>query len=159
MKKITSFVLVFVFALSTLTACTTDKQDAIVKYANEDCAKYQAKLNEISSKMSNISTAKSAEELKSMVQNDVLPGCKEILTMVKSITSDDADVKACHQKVVDGMQKMVDGYTAMATALENNDNDAVTAANTTIQEGAKLLADYTTAYQKLCKDNDIEIKQ
>ena len=159
MKKIGSVVLVLVMALATLTGCgTTEKQEAIMKYVNEDMKAASTDYTAFSTAMSETETLQDDEEVKSKITDVTLPAAEKVLAEISKIKSSDSEVQALHDKFVAAMTKIRDAYSARLDALDAGDADAYSAATQDITDGNSEIAAYNTAYKKLCDDNDVTLE-
>lgn len=159
--KIIAVCLVLTMMVAGLTGCSSEKQDAIVKYANEQSKAVTDLLvtatNEFNSVASDNYT--SDEDVLEKLDNTVLTACNDALTKAQEIKVDDTDITALNDKLIDTVSTYKTTFENMSAAVHAGDTEATAECNTGISDSEGKLKDFIDSLNKLCEENDIEDKE
>jgi len=161
MKKITLITLSLIMAF-TLVGCSTDKQDAIANYINEDVAMLSEIEVQVSESFNGVvgDNYTSDQAIIDEFKTNTISLAEELYNAAVEVAENisDEDVKAVHNKYVEFSEKFLEGVTDVATAIENQDTEQATAASDVIAESDELFDEYLEELQKLAEENSVEIE-
>jgi len=164
MKNTIKFLLISVFICIFMTACgTTEKQDAILKYINEDIPALSELEEAFNASFTSVTEKNyiDDETMHKEFTENTLRLAKElnekIVKLDKTIT--DEDIKAVHKLYIEYSEKCVSAIDLMIHALEEGDPAKVAEANAILEDASKLGDDYREKLYKIAEENNIEITE
>ncbi len=163
MKRAIALILGVVLMLSLVGCFDTAKQDAILKYVNEDLAsilELETKFIESYESVSGENYTDDATMYTELVNNTSIYArdlSNAVTNLADSIT--DADLLAIHKLYMEATTKNSAAITTMISALENADYAQVSTANELLGEASSLLVDYRTKLTALAEENGVTFEE
>lgn len=136
---------------------STEKQDALIAYINEDI-KDLAKLEEemLDSYHSVVGSNYTDDyTMYNEITNTTIPLCHELNEKVLEISPSDPEIAEVHNLYRKCVSKYLNAMGMASAALENQDVDQVLKANDLIDEATDLAFDFQQALQKLADERDV----
>ncbi len=138
-----------------------DKQEAILKYTNEDTSELKTLSAELSTVLVALSDNRTTVE--GQVQDELMQsaealakGQSEAAGIVAKNISDD-EVKAVHQLYMDYCNTMVETIALFVTACDNGDMAAMDEANARAKTANELVNEYNDALMKLAEKYNLTV--
>ena len=162
MKKIISLVLCAILAFALIGCVDTAKQDAILKYINEDLASLTELETLFYDSYSSVSgdNYTDDETMYEELSNNTVIYARQLSDAATNLSSGikDSDLLAVHKLYMEASTNNLNAITMIMAALENQDYEQVSAANELLGKANTLLIDFSDQLNTLAEANDITIE-
>lgn len=158
MKRIMTTLLAMVMMIAMLTGCGSDPvAEELEKFLNQDMVAVNAKYEELKAEMNKWDSLEDDAALIASLKGNVLPNIDESLAMLSKIDLQTEELKAIKEKYQKMLEAYKEGFQIMLSAAEAGDEAGVEASGVKIDEGIKLLDEYSKALEDLAKEKNMEV--
>ena len=161
--KRNSLLVIPIVLLMFLAGCvSSEKQDALLKYLNEDLveiAEIETAMLESYGSVSGNNYTDDADMYDELTMNTIELAKQlniKAVDVMNSLT--DENIMEVHKLYVEFTTKYISAFTLMLAALEEQDHKLIAEANEYIAEGNNLGFDYQRGLQKLADEYDVTIE-
>lgn len=162
MKNKLFFVVLSISLSLFLISCgSTEKQDALLKYLNEDLQAAEEYENIVVTTYDSLTGDNYTDDytLYSQLKTTILPNSLKLIDSVESIECNFDELRNVHELYLNALNKQYQAFTIMLSALENQDYSQVAEANELLSQARKGVRDYTSELKTLCENNNVSLEE
>ena len=165
MKKKLYIALMLCMTVLLVTACGKKKEDPakalkdeIVKFVGTDLPGIAAERDQAVAAFNEaMSSASDPSEVLKKVKETCVPTMESYLNKLNALTTTAPEVGELKELYRQSAQKQYDAMKMVVSAIEGENPDYLTQANTLVTEAKTALADYETKLKEICDANNIKI--
>jgi hypothetical protein len=148
-----------VFLLFFLVACN-EVQDDLLTYLNEELDPIAGLEAEATEAYGSVTGANYTDDLTlyDKLTTVIIPTYEEFYTKLKRIDPETEEVQEVHDLFVEGVDDQYNAMLVLKTALEQQDPNGVTQANSLLDSGSSKINEYHTELEDLADEHDVEIE-
>lgn len=159
MKRILSFILIFLLAIGLIGCNNTEKQDALLQYINVDMVELVEIEEDLLYSYESVTGDNYSSDLETyneFYDNTILLA-RELndAAVTLSFSISDSEILDVHRIYMDYSNKFLSTLSIMISALENQDYTQLAEANEKLNEANNLALDYQQALLDLAEKYDI----
>ena len=165
MKKIMITVLMTTLLLVSFAGCGKKEEDLVqadlVKYIETDLAGIKNEETAAINRYNEVSTQVASMERKDIIaafDNEIIPNYTTFYNNLLNVKPSTAEVTALKQTYADGAKLQLDGLTALAQAIKDNNSEAAVAANETISQGKTKIEEHRANVMDLASKHNVTLK-
>ncbi|SFB19836.1 MULTISPECIES: hypothetical protein [unclassified Bacillus (in: firmicutes)] len=159
MKK--SFMIISALLL-LLTGCgTTDLQEELVSYINDEMPKLGEKEEAVLSAYDSVTGANYTDDptTYAVLKDEVIPQYTDFIDDLESVKIDSDELSALHEDYIAAANLQHSAFVLILEAIENQDLAQITEANEMLAEARKAMRKYQQDVEKLCEENDVTLEK
>lgn len=161
MKKIglsISTFMVFLFIIS----CSNPVQEELLNYINNELPKISELENKVVTDYASVTGDNYKDDYTTYttIKDNIIPTYKKYIEDLEKISKllKTTEVRNLHESCIEASNTTYSGLVLLLSALENRDYSQISQANEKIDKGRKLIREWETELQILCKKNNVVIK-
>lgn len=160
-NKLLLLALSIILSLSLISCGSNEKQDALLKYLNEDLKTAEEYEDIVVTTYDSITGDNYTDDytLYSELKNTILPNSLKLIDSVESIECSFDELRNVHELYLNAINKQHQAFTIILSALENQDYSQVAEANELLSQARKGVRDYMAELKTLCTDNDVSLEE
>jgi len=159
MKKLAAILLFF--GLFLLAACTSETQDELLTYINDDVKKLGQTEDKVVKKYDREREAdhQDDEKFHAKLKDEIIPEYTALIDQAKAVKIKDPELKKIHEKYISAAETQNDAFETILKAIETEDEGLIDEANDKLATGRKGMKDYRTSLEKMADENDIKLEK
>ncbi len=150
----------------TMAGCGNETKDDpvqtdLINYAETSLPAIKAEENAAVNRYNEVSASINDMERKDIIsafKDEIIPNYTTFYNNLMNVAPATQEVQNLKQTYVDGVKLQLDGMTALADAIKNNDSAAAEEANTQITEGKTKIEQHRSDMITLAGNHNINIK-
>ncbi len=160
MKKLLTLTLAVLMTV-LLLSCGTSLADELVTYINDDMPAILSLEEQMTASFDSITgdNFTNDADMYTEIAEVTLPAVTEMNTLATAIVPENKELNAVHSLLCEYTAKYMEGYAALLTALEAQDEAMVESANVALEEAAALSVTYYDDLYNLAVNNGIAFNE
>lgn len=158
MKKIFTLLLMVVMSLTILAGCGDPLYDDLENFINTEMTEVSDNYQKIRTEASNWETFEEYDEIKTSINDTLLPLVNDSLEKLEKINPETDEVKELKDKFVEIMEAYKEGFNDILDGCNEEDEAKLTAGQEKITNGLELLNEYNTDLEELAGEVGLEVE-
>ncbi|MUV36435.1 hypothetical protein JNUCC1_00237 [Lentibacillus sp. JNUCC-1] len=151
----------FLFLLIVAAGCSSEEQDNLVSYFNDDIQPLAPQEEEVVAEYESVTGPNFTDDqtLYDALTESIVPKYEDLVKKAEAIEIDDEEIAEVHDIYLTAANNQLEGFHSIVEALEKQDPSMIEGANQVLTEGFQGMQEYQTALQDLADERNVEIEE